>query len=71
MSKLSNSSQQMVFIGYDSGSKAYRLYNPKSKKLVVARDVVFEEDRPWDWSLSRSPAKDDQAPLVVNYPRWR
>jgi hypothetical protein len=40
----------MVFIGYESGSKAYRMYNPEDTKLVVAQDVVFEEGRPWDWS---------------------
>ncbi|KAK4425280.1 hypothetical protein Salat_1721900 [Sesamum alatum] len=30
-------------------SKAYRLYDPYSKKIIVSRDVVFEEDKAWDW----------------------
>nr|GMC93841.1 Retrovirus-related Pol polyprotein from transposon TNT 1-94 [Ipomoea batatas] len=30
-------------------SKAYRLYDPNSKKIIISRDVVFEEDKAWDW----------------------
>nr|GMD95646.1 Retrovirus-related Pol polyprotein from transposon TNT 1-94 [Ipomoea batatas] len=30
-------------------SKAYRLYDPSSKKIIISRDVVFEEDKAWDW----------------------
>lgn len=30
-------------------SKGYRLYDPKGKKIVVSKDVVFEEERQWDW----------------------
>jgi hypothetical protein len=33
-----------VFIGYESGSKAWRFYNPSTKRVHVSRDVVFEED---------------------------
>lgn len=38
----------MVFIGYEQGSKAYHFYDPETRKLVVSRDAVFEEDRCWD-----------------------
>jgi len=40
-SKLSDRSKKMMFIGYESGSKGYRLYNPTTRKLVVSRDVIF------------------------------
>ncbi|RVX12019.1 Retrovirus-related Pol polyprotein from transposon TNT 1-94 [Vitis vinifera] len=30
-------------------SKAYRLYDPISQKIIISRDVVFEEDKNWDW----------------------
>jgi hypothetical protein len=39
----------MMFIGYESGSKGYRFFDPVTNKLVVSRDVVFEENTPWDW----------------------
>jgi hypothetical protein len=39
----------MVFIGYEPGSKAWRFYNPVTKRVHVSHDAVFEEDRAWDW----------------------
>jgi len=30
-------------------SKAYRLYDPISQRIIISRDVVFEEDMNWDW----------------------
>ena len=30
-------------LGYEEGSKAYRLYDPKRGKMVSYRDVVFDE----------------------------
>jgi hypothetical protein len=39
----------MVLLGYEEGSKAYRLYDPKGGKVVISRDVVFNEMAAWDW----------------------
>jgi hypothetical protein len=33
-----------VMIGYEAGTKAYHAYNPVNKKLVVTRNVLFEEE---------------------------
>ncbi|KAH0637018.1 hypothetical protein KY289_036933 [Solanum tuberosum] len=30
-------------------SKAYKLYNPITKKIVISRDVIFDEDATWSW----------------------
>jgi len=43
LGKLEDRSTKMVFLGYEEGSKAYRLYDPASGKVVVSRDVVFDE----------------------------
>ena len=40
--KLDDKSFQCVLLGMSENSKAYRLYDPTSKKIVVSRDVVFE-----------------------------
>jgi len=40
----------MVFIGYETGTKGYRFYEPVIKKLYISRDVMFEENRAWKWS---------------------
>jgi hypothetical protein len=49
VSKLSDRSTKMVFIGYESGTKGYRVYDPVAKKLHISRDVIFEEGQAWDW----------------------
>jgi hypothetical protein len=50
LNKLADRSTPMVMIGYEAGTKAYRAYNPVNKKLVVTRDVLFEEEKSWNWS---------------------
>jgi Reverse transcriptase (RNA-dependent DNA polymerase) len=50
-SKLEDKSALMVLFGYEKGSKAYRIYNPNTKRVHVTRDVVFEEDKKWDWKI--------------------
>jgi hypothetical protein len=47
--KLEDRSTPMVFLGYEEGSKAYRLYDPAGAKVVVSRDVVFDEAAAWSW----------------------
>jgi hypothetical protein len=49
-SKLADRSTPMVMIGYEAGTKAYRAYNAVNKKVVVTRDVLFEEKKSWNWS---------------------
>jgi hypothetical protein len=41
--KLSDRSKRMVFIGYESGTKGFRLFDPSTNRLVVNRDVIFDE----------------------------
>ncbi|CAL2260415.1 unnamed protein product [Prunus armeniaca] len=41
--KLDDKSEKCIFIGYSERSKAYKLYNPKTKKFLVSRDVRFDE----------------------------
>jgi len=49
LTKLEGRSTPMVLLGYEEGSKAYRLYDPRGGKVVVSRDVVFDEMAAWDW----------------------
>ena len=43
--KLDERSHKCVFVGVSEESKAYRLYDPKTNKIIVSRDVVFDESR--------------------------
>lgn len=35
------STPTMVFVGYESGSKAWRFYDPNTRRVHVSRDVLF------------------------------
>jgi hypothetical protein len=39
----------LVYFGTEEGSKAHRLYDPETRRIVVSRDVVFEEKKKWNW----------------------
>ncbi|RDY01786.1 hypothetical protein CR513_14843, partial [Mucuna pruriens] len=42
-------SVKLVFICYDANSKGYKLYNPNSGKMIVSRDIEFDEEEAWNW----------------------
>ena len=50
LSKLADRSKQMVFIGYDMNTKGYRMFDPVTRRVLVSRDVVFEEEKKWEWN---------------------
>ncbi|MCO5581491.1 hypothetical protein L7F22_035376 [Adiantum nelumboides] len=39
--KLDDKTVKCIFVGYSSGSKGYRLYNPATNKIFESRDVIF------------------------------
>lgn len=41
--KLDDKAESMLHVGYSTRSKGYRLYDIKTKSVVVRRDVVFDE----------------------------
>ena len=43
LTKKEDRSTPMVLLGYEEGTKVYRLYDPHGGKVVVSRDVVFNK----------------------------
>ena len=43
--KFDPTAERGIFVGYDETSKAYRIYLPCSRKVVVRREVKFDEER--------------------------
>lgn len=41
--KLDTKSEKYMFVGYDKNSTNYRLFNPVTRKIIVSRNVVFNE----------------------------
>jgi hypothetical protein len=60
--KLDDRSEKCIFNGYSETSKAYRLYNPISKKVILNRDVKFLENQ--FWNESENQQMDSQHPLL-------
>jgi hypothetical protein len=52
LGKLEDRSTKMVFQGYEDGTKAYRFYDPARGKVVVSRDIVFNEAAAWRWDTA-------------------
>jgi hypothetical protein len=53
VNKLSDRSTPMVLMGYEKGTKGYRVYDPVAKKLHISRDVIFQENQCWDWEQGK------------------
>ncbi|CAL2226145.1 unnamed protein product [Prunus armeniaca] len=54
--KLDDKSLKCIFFGVSEESKAYRLFDPVSQKVIVSRDVVFNENQSWNWDESHEEA---------------
>ena len=48
--KMDDKSEKCIFIGYSHESKGYRLFNPKTSRLIISRDVMFDEKICWNWN---------------------
>jgi hypothetical protein len=42
--KLDDRSKHMIFVGYKLGSKAYRAYDPVTRRVHISRYIVFDEE---------------------------
>lgn len=48
--KLDNKGEKCIFLGVSDKSKAYNSYNLSTMKMVISRDVVFDEEGTWSWN---------------------
>lgn len=58
--KFDEKSEKGVFIGYGSCEKGYRVYLLHAKKIILSRDVIFDEDKSWNWGIEH-----DQSVSVI------
>lgn len=57
--KLDDKSTICILLGFSEESKGYRLYDPKTKKIIISRDVVFEETKSWNWEEDQNHHHSD------------
>jgi transposase InsO family protein len=67
-SKLDEKAETMVFVGYSLRSKAYRLYNPLTKKIEIRRDVIFDETKLGMPQPIVNPAADNSDTMEADLP---
>jgi hypothetical protein len=67
LKKLEDRSRPMVLLGYEQGSKAYRCYDPITKRVCISRDVVFDEKVKWNWEEEPSAGESNMNFFTVDY----
>ncbi|KAL8119156.1 hypothetical protein AgCh_016605 [Apium graveolens] len=63
--KLDGRSTKMVYLGKEPGSKANRLFDPLTGRLSVSIDVVFEENKGWNWSKELIECENNNGSFVL------
>jgi len=71
-SKLDLKSRQLIFLGYEKWVKRYKLWDPTANRVVISRDVVFDENA----MLKSTLEKEQQVPkkiaaVISRWWRWR
>jgi Reverse transcriptase (RNA-dependent DNA polymerase)/gag-polypeptide of LTR copia-type/Integrase core domain/GAG-pre-integrase domain/Domain of unknown function (DUF4219)/Zinc knuckle len=59
-SKLDDKSIKYIFIGYCLQTKGYRLFDPLSEKVVVSRNVKFDEKARWIWDDVKEKSEENE-----------
>lgn len=67
LKKLEKRSSPMIFVGYEAGSKAYRMYNPVDGRVHVTRDAVFDEAAQWSWDQDVAESVKDGDTFTMEY----
>lgn len=49
---------ECILLGYNSESKAFRIYDPVEKRIHISRDVIFEEEKKCTWDKNYSAEQD-------------
>jgi len=66
LKKLDDRSRTFVHLGTEPGSKAYRLLGPTNRRIIVSRDVVFDESKRWKWSNLNGENSDNAGMFKVS-----
>ena len=59
--KFAPKAEKCIFLGYATNSKAYRLWNNEKRKLILSRDVKFDEIRN---NVINLPPKEITSPIL-------
>ena len=70
-SKLDSKSIECILVGYDTSSKGYRLFNLKTKKIIIARNVLFNEtsnnQQIFDFDFNNDTSEDVESIKAIGF----
>lgn len=52
-----------IFLGYNSNSKGYQIYNLETRKILVSIYVNFDEFSKWNWEKSEAEGSSKVFPV--------
>jgi Reverse transcriptase (RNA-dependent DNA polymerase)/Integrase core domain len=64
-SKLDEKSVKCIFIGYCSQTKGYKMYNPANGKIIVTRNVKFDEKSWWKWGDEKEEISEKRVGVII------
>ncbi|KAK5840393.1 hypothetical protein PVK06_009292 [Gossypium arboreum] len=59
-SKLDKKPQTGILVGYSPVKKGYRILDPSTNKVMVSKDVVFNEKTCWNWDKNEPKAVSEE-----------
>ncbi|KAC9923458.1 hypothetical protein E3N88_45065 [Mikania micrantha] len=64
--KLDDRSKKLVHLGCQPNTKAYRMFDPDSKRIHVTYDVKFDESKSWNWERNEEPQRPEWTEFLVH-----
>ncbi|BBN69024.1 multidrug resistance-associated protein 9, partial [Prunus dulcis] len=66
--KLEENSHKCIFVGYGLCEKGYMLFDPSTRKVIMSRDVQFDENGSWKWE--NASAGEMTVPVPTENQNW-
>ena len=73
--KIDKKGQKCIFVGYSEDTKAYKLYDLVTRKVIISCDVQFAKNESWDGTVEKNAKivlnveHDDMTKEVVQTPQ--
>ena len=67
--KLDGRDKEGIFVGYDKGIPAYLVYDPTTRNIIRARNVVFDDANKPDNTHPVGDSYDDEDNCIIGHPK--